>query len=718
MSLTLGGYELGGVVGRGAMGEVRSATRIGSEDVIAVKILRPELVDDPVIVTRFLQERDVLCGLNHPNLVKVHDLIVEGGSAAIVMDFVDGPDLRFELNRCHTLRPERAARITAQLLNALTAVHAIDVVHRDVKPENILLSSDDQVHLTDFGIARLANGPALTRMTGLIGTPEYLAPELAEGEQATPAADVYSAGVVLYELLTGSTPFAGGHPVAVLRRHLEESPSRPEGLPDPLWSLLDAMLDKRPDRRPETTAAASVLLELAPSLEHLQSLPPSRPNRQSEELTTSLKVRLGDKTESATVLKGSKGAVATPSAKWEKKRVLLVAAVLVLIVAAAAITLGVATNSVTAKPVTYKFPDESFSSGLIVNRTWSLSGPSDTRLSSSTTVSNGASKPINNQYEEVIPKSVARNVDKMRFSPLPEKVIKSDPVVGYDVALASGSSTKVGYRVTIPSFTVSPSAELLALARDQERAQAAFLKASGQAVPITLISISISPPSVSLPVGGTQTFTLTGMMSDGKAATSAELAPVTWASSQSAVASVVGGVVGALQKGVAIITAQVEHRSATATVTVMGIGSTSNLPEANPSNSGSGRSAKSQNSATSNSNATPTTGSAPTSPVATTAPSPTRVPVTSAATTTTTSTTSTTIPPVDAMGCPLVECVRSPDINGDGVVNCADLAILSSEYGETGPDLSADINGDRVVNGGDLALLSHYWTPGQTTSCP
>ena len=121
-------------------------------------------------------------------------------------------------------------------------MHAAGVIHRDLKPENVLLNLSDpgnpQVRLSDFGIARLTFGPSLTRLTGLIGTPEYMAPELAEHDHGTPASDLYSMGIILYELLAGTTPFAGGHPVAVLRRHLEEAPPRLESLPKPLWRTL------------------------------------------------------------------------------------------------------------------------------------------------------------------------------------------------------------------------------------------------------------------------------------------------------------------------------------------------------------------------------------------------------------------------------------------------------------------------------------------------
>ena len=136
LATTLGSYELGEVLGRGAMGEVHRAVRAGSSAPVAVKVLRPELAGDPELIARFVQERSVLRSLEHPNLVRVHDLVIESGSAAIVMDLVDGLDLRKFLSNCGTLPPAEAARIAGELASALAIVHSKDVVHRDIKPEN------------------------------------------------------------------------------------------------------------------------------------------------------------------------------------------------------------------------------------------------------------------------------------------------------------------------------------------------------------------------------------------------------------------------------------------------------------------------------------------------------------------------------------------------------------------------------------------------------
>lgn len=252
------------------MGQAWRGTVRSTGEAVAVKVLNPELAADPEVVARFLQERGILVGLDHPHLVSVHDLVAEGGSLAIVMDLVQGSDLRRYLGEKGQLAPAFAAGLMAQVLTGLAAVHGAGIVHRDLKPENILLDltrgGPPCARLSDFGIARLTTGPGLTRTTGLIGTPEYMAPEMAEEVDAGPPADVYAAGIVLYELLAGRTPFAGGAAVAILRRHIDDPPARPEGLPDGLWQLLSEMLAKRPEQRPGAAPAAERLVALVPAL--------------------------------------------------------------------------------------------------------------------------------------------------------------------------------------------------------------------------------------------------------------------------------------------------------------------------------------------------------------------------------------------------------------------------------------------------------------------
>src|SRR6478735_1642635 len=241
------------------MGTVWSAT--GPTGRVAIKILRSDLAADPDLVDRFLRERTVLTTLRSPHIVAVRDLVVEGPRLAIVMDLVDGEELRRLIERDGSVAPVRALGIIGQVLAGLAAAHAAGVVHRDVKPENILLDQSgptDRIALVDFGVAWITERAAM-RATGIVGTPRYMAPEIAAGATPDDRADVYAAGVVLYELLFGRPPFAGTSVAGVLRAHREHEIERPPGVPDPLWAVLVALLARDPARRPSASAAATLL---------------------------------------------------------------------------------------------------------------------------------------------------------------------------------------------------------------------------------------------------------------------------------------------------------------------------------------------------------------------------------------------------------------------------------------------------------------------------
>ncbi|MCX4859816.1 serine/threonine protein kinase [Streptomyces canus] len=270
-------YFLEEPLGRGATGTVwraRQRETAGAEaavpgqpgETVAIKVLKEELASDPDIVMRFLRERSVLLRLTHPNIVRVRDLVVEGDLLALVMDLVEGPDLHRYLRENGPFSPVGAALITAQIADALAASHADGVVHRDLKPANVLLRQyGGQMHplLTDFGIARLADSPGLTRTQEFVGTPAYVAPESAEGRPQTSAVDIYGAGILLYELVTGRPPFSGGSALEVLHQHLSAEPRRPSTVPDPLWTVIERCLSKNPDRRPSAENLARGLRVVA-----------------------------------------------------------------------------------------------------------------------------------------------------------------------------------------------------------------------------------------------------------------------------------------------------------------------------------------------------------------------------------------------------------------------------------------------------------------------
>ncbi|MER5498035.1 MULTISPECIES: serine/threonine-protein kinase [unclassified Streptomyces] len=270
-------YLLEEPLGRGATGTVwraRQRETAGAEaavagqpgETVAIKVLKEELANDADVVMRFLRERSVLLRLTHENIVRTRDLVVEGDLLALVMDLIDGPDLHRYLRENGPLTPVAAALLTAQIADALAASHADGVVHRDLKPANVLLDESGggmRPMLTDFGIARLADSPGLTRTHEFVGTPAYVAPESAEGRPQTSAVDIYGAGILLYELVTGRPPFAGGTALEVLHRHLSEEPRRPSTVPQPLWTVIERCLSKEPERRPSAENLARGLRVVA-----------------------------------------------------------------------------------------------------------------------------------------------------------------------------------------------------------------------------------------------------------------------------------------------------------------------------------------------------------------------------------------------------------------------------------------------------------------------
>ncbi|MBR7839083.1 serine/threonine protein kinase [Actinospica durhamensis] len=264
-------YTVTRVIGRGTCGTVWAGR--GPDGAVAIKLLHDDLTADQTLIARFVQERTVLTSLRHPRIVGVRDLVVDGNDLALVMDLISGSDLRERLERRGPLAPAEAVSVCRDIADALAAAHARGVVHRDVKPENVLLDESGVARLTDFGIARLVDGPRRTRATRIVGTPDYLAPEVIEGCPPTPAVDVYALATVLFELLTGWSPFGGGHPGAVLRRHVTEPAPRVPGMPKGPADLLERCLAKSPAVR---LSAAEFSAQLAACLPALAGLPPLR----------------------------------------------------------------------------------------------------------------------------------------------------------------------------------------------------------------------------------------------------------------------------------------------------------------------------------------------------------------------------------------------------------------------------------------------------------
>ena len=254
--LTFGGrYELSSRIAIGGMGEVWQATDLVIGRTVAIKILKDEYLGDPGFLERFRAEARHAALVNHEGIANVFDYGEEEGSAYLVMELVPGEALSTILEREHVLATDRVLDIVAQTASALQAAHAAGLVHRDIKPGNLLITPDGRVKITDFGIARIADQVPLTATGQVMGTVQYLSPEQASGQSASPTTDVYSLGIVAYECLAGKRPFTGESQVAIAMAQINETPpDLPITVADPVRNLVLSCIAKKPDERPSSTA--------------------------------------------------------------------------------------------------------------------------------------------------------------------------------------------------------------------------------------------------------------------------------------------------------------------------------------------------------------------------------------------------------------------------------------------------------------------------------
>jgi eukaryotic-like serine/threonine-protein kinase len=249
-------YEIQRGIARGGMAEVYLARDQLLDRPVAVKVLFAEYARDPSFVERFRREAQSAANLNHPNIVAIYDWGQERGTYFIVMEYVRGRSLRDVVQVNGPFSARRTAEIGAEIAGALEFAHRNGVVHRDVKPGNVLITADGDIKVTDFGIARAGTSEGLTQTGAVMGTATYFSPEQAQGHAVDGRSDVYSLGVVLYEMVTGAPPFAGESPVAVAYKHVREEPEPPSArapdLPPDLEKIILTAMAKDPDSRYQT----------------------------------------------------------------------------------------------------------------------------------------------------------------------------------------------------------------------------------------------------------------------------------------------------------------------------------------------------------------------------------------------------------------------------------------------------------------------------------
>ena len=273
-------YQLQEPIGRGGMATIYRGRDKRMERVVAIKVLRDIYSTDPKFVTRFQREAKAASALQHPNIVQVYDYGQTDGNYFIVMELIDGTDLRRYLRAREVLDNERAIIIAHDVALGLGAAHRRGIVHRDVKPQNVLVGRDGSIKLTDFGIASVykdINAERLTTTGMTLGTVQYYAPEQAQGEIVSPAADVYALGIVMYEMLTGRTPFDGDSPVAVAMQHIQEPPVPPSqynpNIPPALEEIILRCLEKVPEMRFRDGSQLARALELLGDADTSETLP-------------------------------------------------------------------------------------------------------------------------------------------------------------------------------------------------------------------------------------------------------------------------------------------------------------------------------------------------------------------------------------------------------------------------------------------------------------
>jgi eukaryotic-like serine/threonine-protein kinase len=368
-NILLDRYEVGRLLGAGGMAEVFEGRDRLLARRVAIKVLQVQFVRDPSFLIRFKREAQAAASLSHPNIVGVYDTGSEDGTHFIVMEYVDGRTLKEVIRAEGPLYPERAAEICADVCSALVAAHARGLIHRDIKPGNVMLTPDGKVKVMDFGIARATTSETITQTAAVVGTAQYISPEQAQGQAVDYRSDLYSLGCCLYEMLTGTVPFTGATPVAIAYRHVREDPTPPRMLnadvPAPLEAICLKAMAKLPDNRYQTAA------EFQSDLERFRNGQPVQATPLLDSAATTQAIPRGDGGADPTAMLGGAADYAEPYEEERRTSVgwIVVSVLALLLVGAAAFFITraltsadtptattVATTATTQAPTTTEAP--------------------------------------------------------------------------------------------------------------------------------------------------------------------------------------------------------------------------------------------------------------------------------------------------------------------------------------------------------------------------
>ena len=276
-------YRLTEQIGMGGMAIVYRAVDLRTGHNVAVKVLRPEYNEDTEFISRFQREAEAASKMTHHNIVNLLDVGMDGDNRYLVMEYVQGKTLKSVIQERGKLSPALAGQIAIRILSALEHAHRNGIIHRDIKPQNILVHADGHIKVADFGIARIANSSTLTKGDNVMGSVHYFSPEQARGEGANATSDIYSTGIVLYEMLTGRVPYDGDNPVAVAMQHLHATPIPIQNLapdvPPALVRVCMKAMEKNPAQRYQT--ARDMAADIRAALENR----PERPVYPEKEFT-------------------------------------------------------------------------------------------------------------------------------------------------------------------------------------------------------------------------------------------------------------------------------------------------------------------------------------------------------------------------------------------------------------------------------------------------